>query len=525
MEGNFKPYTQDQLFLFPKSLRDFIPKGHLVYLINDIVEKFDLSPISQKYSNSKNGCRAYAPVMLTKILFYAYCTGVYSSRKIAQRLEENVFFMYLSAMQRPDFRTISDFRKNHLKELSALFVHILKLCQELKMIKLGHISLDGSKVKANASKHKAMSYGRMKKKKDELEHEVQELLKRASEIDGKEDAEYGDKRGDEIPKELRFKEGRLRKIKSAMQRLEKEAKEEGKSEVPDKKQISFTDSESKIMKTHHGFEYSYNGQCAVDEANQVIVAEDVSNSVSDSEQFIPMMEQVKENMGREPEKVSVDSGYSSPDNLEYVNKGEIDGYIAQGNEKKINNTDECEFKKSDFRYDQDKDIFICPAGKELRRKVRKRDGKPTKQRIYIGTVCGDCKFREQCIKKSKKKYREIVADGSEFLRQEMREKLRSEKGRAVYKRRKVIVEPVFGQMKWDRGFRQFSLRGLEKVKGEFALLCTAHNILKIWSFLRSNSFVESCGHEESQIFWLHNYFWLVCMFYILYILKDRKFCS
>lgn len=516
MEGNFKPYNQDQMFLFPKSLKDFIPKGHLVYLINDIVEKLDLSPIIQKYS--KNGCRAYAPVMLTKILFYAYCTGVYSSRKIAERLEDNVFFMYLASMQRPDFRTISDFRKDHLKELSNFFIQILKLCQELKMIKFGHISLDGSKVKANASKHKAMSYGRMKKKKDELEREVQELLGQASKIDEKEDKKYGDKRGNELPEELQFKESRLRKIKEAMQKLKKEAREEGKTDVPDKKQISFTDSESKIMKTHHGFEYSYNGQCVVDEANQVIVANNVSNSVSDSEQFIPMMEQVKENMGRKPDKVSVDSGYSSIDNLEYVNKEGIDGYIAQGNEKKIDNTDECEFKKSDFRYDQDKNIFICPLGKELIRKVRKRDGKPTNQRIYIGIVCRDCKFREKCIKQSKKEYREIVADGGELLRQEMREKLRSEEGKAVYSRRKVIVEPVFGQIKWARGFRQFSLRGLEKAKGEFALLCIAHNILKIQRFPKDNS--DKIIHKRIEFSSEYHYFLLV---YLFYVIKNSRF--
>jgi len=320
MQGNFKPYNQDQMFLFPKSLKDFIPKGHLVYFINDIVEKFDLSPIIQKYS--KNGCRAYAPVMLTKILFYAYCVGAYSSRKIAQILEADVFFMYLSAMQRPDFRTISDFRKNHLKELSEFFVQVLRMCQELGMVKFGHISLDGSKVKANASKHKAMSYGRMKKKKDELEREVEELLRRANEIDEEEDAEYGDKRGDELPEELAFKEKRLQKIEEAMQRLEEEAKQEGKARPEDKKQISFTDPESKIMKTHHGFQYTYNAQCAVDETNQVIVAQDVTNEVPDRPNLVPMMKKVEKDTGKKLEKFSADNGYLSLESGEF---GFLDG--------------------------------------------------------------------------------------------------------------------------------------------------------------------------------------------------------
>lgn len=421
MEGNFKPYNQDQIFLFPKSLKDFIPKGHLVYLIDDIVEKFDLTSIIKKYST--NGCRAYAPVMLTKILFYAYCTGVYSSRKIARRLEENVFFMYLSAMQYPDFRTVSDFRKNHIKELSELFVQVLRLCQELKLVRFGHISLDGSKVKANASKHKAMSYGRMQKKKDELEQEIKELLQKANEIDEEEDKEYGEEsRGDELPDELQFKESRLRKIKEGMERLEKEAKEKGKEKPENKAQTSFTDKESKIMKTPFGFQYAYNVQCAVDDKNQVIVAQDVSNNGSDRDKLKPMIKKIKKNTGRKPEKLSADNGYLSEGNLEYLRSKKIDGYIAVGNEKKLKDT--------------------------------------------------------QLIKGS--------------LKEEMLNKLKSEDGIKVYKRRKAIVEPVFGQMKWARGFRQFSFRGLEKVKGEFAILCTAHNILKIWRFLESNGKRQEC---------------------------------
>jgi len=431
MQGNFKPYNQDQIFLFPKSLKDFIPKGHLVYLIDDIVEKFDLTPIIQKYST--NGCRAYAPVMLTKILFYAYCTGVYSSRKIAQRLEENVFFMYLSAMQYPDFRTISDFRKNHLKELSEFFVEVLRLCQELKLIRFGHISLDGSKVKANASKHKAMSYGRMQKKKDELEREVEELLKKANEVDEQEDKEYGDKRGDELPEELQFKENRLRKIKEAMGRLEKEAKAKGKERPEDKAQTSFTDKESKIMKTPMGFQYAYNAQCAVDDANQVIVAQDVSNSGSDRDKLKPMVRKIKKNTGCKPEKLSADNGYLSEGNLEYLRSKKIDGYIAIGNEKKLKDA-----------------VSVHPVSKN-----------------------------RPCIRDKQ------ITKGS--LKEGMLNKLKSEEGSKVYKRRKAIVEPVFGQMKWARGFRQFSCRGLAKAKGEFAILCTAHNILKIWRFLENNS--------------------------------------
>lgn len=478
MQGNFKPYNQDQIFLFPKSLKDFIPKGHLVYLIDEIVEKFDLSPIIQKYSS--NGCRAYAPVMLTKILFYAYCTGNYSSRKIALRLEDNVFFMYLAAMQRPDFRTISDFRKNHLKELSALFVDVLKLCQELSLLKCGHISLDGSKVKANASKHKAMSYGRMKKKKDELEREVEKLLRQANEIDEEEDKEYGNKRGDELPEELQFKETRLRKIEEAMGRLEEEAREEGKSKVEDNKQTSFTDSSARIMKTPHGFEYSYNVQCAVDEANQVIVAHDVSNEASDKSQLSPMLEKIEENTGEKPEKFTADNGYSSVGNLECFEKDrDIDAYIAQGNEKKMKSKE----KGKEVR---------CPISKEA----------------CVRDTCLKCEGRLQC------------GSWGKFLRGKMLEKLKSKEGSKVYKKRKAITEPVFGQMKWARGFRQFSMRGLEKAKGEFALLCTAHNILKICKFMR-----EAPQRERVFSYGYDYHFRLAYLIFILiYIMKNGKFC-
>jgi transposase len=269
MSKTFRPYEPDKMFLMPISMRDWLPTDHLAYFISDVVDEMDLSAILKRYKYEDRGYPLYHPVMMVKILLYAYCIGVPSSRKIAKRLEEDVSFRVLAANNTPDFRTISDFRKDHLRALAGLFLKVLKLCQKAGLVKLGHVSLDGTKMKANASKHKAMSYKRMK------EEEA---------IDEAEDREYGeDKRGDELPEELAFREKRLKKIREAREALEIEAKRKAKlakktgkkaTGIPDEKaQRNFTDPESKIMPAPGGkhFEQDYNAQAAVDSANQIIV--------------------------------------------------------------------------------------------------------------------------------------------------------------------------------------------------------------------------------------------------------------
>jgi len=328
MSKTFRPYEPDQIFLMPASMQDWLPGGHLAYFISDVVDHIDLSVIMERYTGEERGYPPYHPQMMVKVLLYAYCIGVVSSRKIEKRLCEDIAFRVLAANNTPDFRTISDFRKDHLKALAGLFLQVLKLCQKAGLVKLGHVALDGTKVKANASKHKAMSYKRMKEEEARLEIEIKEMLQKAEVVDEEEDQRYGkDRRGDELPKELAFRESRLKKIREARKALEEETKREAEATasenkkytgVPDDKaQRNFTDPESHIMPAPGGkhFIQAYNAQAAVDSANQVIVAAEITNNPTDRKQAEPMMEVVKVNMGRLPRQMSADAGYFSSDTV------------------------------------------------------------------------------------------------------------------------------------------------------------------------------------------------------------------
>jgi transposase len=429
MSKSFRPYDPDQIFLMPASLQDWLPGSHLAYFISDVVDHLDLSAIMGRYEEER-GYPPYHPAMMVKVLLYAYCIGVPSSRRIEKRLEEDIAFRVLSANNTPDFRTISDFRKEHLKALAALFLQVLKLCQRAGLVKLGHVSLDGTKIKANASKHKAMSYKRMKEEEARLEAEVAELLKKAEGVDEEEDRRYGkNKRGDELPRELAFRESRLKKIREARAALEAEARAETEdtkaknrkvTAVPgDKAQRNFTDPDSRIMPEPGGkqFEQAYNAQAAVDSAHQVIVAADVIDQPSDKRQAVPMMQQVKENTGELPRQMSADAGYFS--------SGAVKDIAADG-----------------------VDVYIPPD------KVRHAHNPRPAPR---GRVPQSLSIVDR-----------------------MRRKLRTKRGRKRYGLRKELSEPVFGQLKQARGFRQFLLRGKEKVKGEWRLICTGHNVLKLF---------------------------------------------
>ena len=422
MSKTYRPYEPDQILLLPPSVKDWLPSGHLAHFISELVdESLDLSAITKVYEREERGYPPYHPVMMTKVLLYAYCMGMPSSRKIEKCLMEDVGFRMLAANNTPNFRTIADFRKEHLAALDGLFQQVLKLCQKAGMVKLGHVALDGTKMKANASKHKAMSYDRMKKDEARLAAEVKEFLRQAEETDAREDAEYGpDKRGDELPAELAFREGRLKIIREAKEALEREAREAGAVEPKDKAQRNFTDPESRIMPSSSekgSFLQGYNCQAAVDDKHQVIVACDTTQQTNDSQQAKPMLEQVKKNTGKAPEKVSMDAGYASEDNIVDVEALGTEAFIAMSRKKHGD---------------------VVPAAPRGR----------------------------------------IPKNLSVLNR--MRRKLLTKKGRAIYAKRKEIVEPVFGQTKRCRGFRQFLLRGLKKVKGEWSLICTTHNLLKLW---------------------------------------------
>jgi transposase len=434
MGKTFRDWDIEQLMMFPPCVEDFVPQEHLAHFVrNTVCEALDLSTILECYSEER-GYPPYHPTMMTAVLLYAYCQGIYPSRRIAKACRERVDFMAVTGMQMPDFRTISDFRKRHLVALGELFIQVLRLCQQAGLVKLGHVALDGTKLKANASKHKAMSYGRMKKAEAELQTIVSGWLRQAQAADAREDEEHGaDQSGEELPDWVRDKQGRLEKIREARARLEAEAQaqasqkgEEKKSGSPgrprknepgtpkDSAQTNFTDPESRIMKSHNGFIQGYNAQAVVDADSQVIVAQGLTNNASDAPQLAVMVAQIKQNTGRQARELSADAGYCSEDNLKELRRRHINGYIATG---------------------------------------RQKHGQATasgERKVKLGTYA-----------------------------YAMWQKLRRGGHRSRYRLRKQTVEPVFGQVKQGRGFRQFLLRGVRKVAGEWSLICTAHNLLKL----------------------------------------------
>ncbi len=450
MSKAYRSWDPDQAYLLPASPSDWLPEEDLVYFVLDTVRELDIRSIAAKYEGGDGrGYPPFHPRMMVTLLLYSYTQGVFSSRKIMKRCQRDAAYRVIVHDDAPNFRTISDFRKLHLSELETLFVQILRLCQKAGLVKLGHVSLDGTKVKANASRHKAMSYARMKEEEKRLRKEIRELLKRAQTADDEEDDRYGsDRRGDELPEELSRRKDRLNKIRKARKALENEAKaaaEEEKrlreeedrkrgneprkgrprkdvKEVPDdKKQYNFTDPETSIMKANNkGFDQCGNAQAAVDKENQIIIAADVTNESNDKKQLKPMVEQVKENIGcgERIDKFSADAGYFSEDNVNWIEGQNLDAYIATG------------------RLKHNEQVPPYPRG-------RCPDGLTVKEK--------------------------------------MARKLRTKKGRKTYAQRKWITEPVFGQIKRGLGFTQFLLNGIDKMRSEWRVVCMAHNLRKLWA--------------------------------------------
>lgn len=423
MAKHYRAYEPDQLFLMPPSLREWLAEDHLAYFVSDLVDDLDLSEIEAVYEDEERGQPPYHPRMMVKVVIYAYCTGVFASRRIERRLVEDVAFRMLAASNRPNFRTLSDFRKLHRKALEGLFEQVLRLALKAGAMKLGRVAIDGSKVKANASKHKAMSYGRMKEKERELREQVRKLLTEAERQDEAEDRRYGkDAAGEELPEELRRRESRLERIRQAKRALEEEARQKAEeagqeeNQPEDKKQYNFTDPESRIMKGSDGFVQGYNCQIAVEENFQLIVGQDVTQQTNDKKQLKPMIEAIEEQAGQKPAAVLADAGYGSEENFKYLRRRHIDGYVAIERQK------------------HGEQGLVCKRGP--------------------------------------------LPKGATAV-ERMKRKLRTQVGRRIYAMRKAIVEPVFGQIKQVRGFRQFMLRGLEKVQREWALVCLTHNILKL----------------------------------------------
>ena len=451
MSKTYRPWAPNQSWLLPPSPQDWLDEGDRVYVLLDAVNALDLSAICCKYDQESRGYRPYHPRMMVTLLLYAYCRGLYSLRKIQQVFEERVTFRVIVGPDIPNFRTISDFRKRPLPELADLFVQGLRLCQEAGLVKLGHVSLDGTKIKANASRHKAMSYQRMQEEEKRLQQAIYALLQQAESTDAQEDRRDGERRGDELPEELARRESRLERIQTAKRVLEAQAKEGAQAEearcdqkanepaespkggrraspVSDEpkpqQQYDFTDPESKIMKVNNkGWDQCGNAQAVVDEARQVIIAGEVTDAANDKQQVDPLMSQAQENIGDEEsiDKASMDSGYFSESNVRWLEERAMDGYVATA------------------RIKHHERVPAHPRGR-----------------------------RPQDL----------------TVKETMARKLRTKKGRETYSKRRGIVEPVFGQIKGARGFVRFSMRGLAQMKGEWSLVGLTHNLLKLFSVQR-----------------------------------------
>jgi transposase len=438
---------------------DFIQDDDLCMVVDDVVNGLDLSGLYQKVSSEGN--RPYHPKMMLKVLFYAYASGIFSSRKIAKALGENVAFIYLAAWQRPDFRTINNFRTNNIEQLEPLFVQIVRLCQQLKMVKLGHIAIDGSKFKANAADRKTYD-------KKRIEQEMKRILDKAAQQDQQEDALYGsDNSGDELPEAIRDRKQRIEKLKQIQKELDQQ----------DKGKLNATDAEAAFMKTTAGIKTAYNAQAAVDQEVQVIVAADVTNQPNDRQQLLPMVEQTEQNTQGQIDILSADSDYSTAQNLENLEPHKIDAYIPDDTyQSRCRGKAVPAFDKDNFIYDQDSDVYRCPAGKLLKFWYTKRNPNGD-YRVYRCADCDSCPHFGQCTKS--KRGRSIWRRFIDPKIKAMRLKLDSKTGKAVYAKRKHIVEPVFGHIKAVLGFNGFHLRGLEKVKAEFKIVAIAHNLKKI----------------------------------------------
>jgi len=465
--------------LFPSNIFDALPKDHECFLYKDIFQQIDTSNLEKKYS--RKGQNAYHPRLIVSILIYSYSRGVFSSRQIERRCKEDLSFMYIAEMNCPNFRVLGDFRKNNSEFFHDCFKQSVLLAMELGLASLGHVSLDGSKFKANTSKHKAMSYKRLKEKEQKLTEEIESLVEKARKCDKEEDKEYKEKTGYEIPEDLKYKKERLSKIKKAKEALEKREEELNPGEkIDEKKQISFSDTEARVMGKKGNFDYGYNGQIVVDSDNQIIVAQHVSQNANDKKEVKPALKNLKATTGKLASKFSADNGYMSGDNLEVLEEESTDAYIATNKcDKKSKiplDSSNRKLQKSDFIYNEENDSFSCPGGQKLVFKRKSKEGR----RWYRGTsdICTACRYRSRCCKSKKGAARSITTDAHEVIRQQMNEKMESAAAKEIYGKRKGIVEPVFGQIK-NPGFRGFSMRGHKKVCSEFSLVCAVHNFKKI----------------------------------------------
>ena len=485
MSLNVRKYNNKDKLLFPAAIGDYLPKDHLAWVIDEVVEQLDLRYLYTKVPSVGNP--SYHPKMMLKILFYGYATSNFSSRKIAKAIETDVAFIFLSGMQKPDFRTVSDFRKNNTEEIRYLFVQIVRLCKKLGLVGLGHISLDSTVIKANAYREKSCDREKLILEERAIEEKIKELLDEASATDDKEDGIFGaDLRGDEIPEELRSQEKRLQKIRETKAKLEEESL----------KEINLTDPDARFQRQEGNLiRPGYRAEAVVDEKEQIILSCDVTNRANDEQELLPSMAQAVNNLpeiSNQDSRVilTADSGYSSMEGLKKLEEERpyIDAYIpdvkyqAKQDGKAID--EDSPFHKKHFVYNSEKDIYLCPDHKELYFSHRKKEQGEygAYSSIYRCRDCRKCRYFGRCTKTTHGREIKIYDNTDQVYK--MRSKLNTADGKLIYGRRKVIVEPPFGNIKHNLRFRQFLLRGLKKVRAEFTLIAIVHNIQKIAKFLK-----------------------------------------
>jgi transposase len=471
----FRSYDQTQGYLLPPSLRDFVDENHPAHLINDLIDLLDLSVLEKRYGSL--GQPAYHPRLMLKVILYGFTVGIFSSRKLQRACQENLAFKFLAGMETPAFKTFIEFRQRHRDDMKAVFVQTAKLARELGMARLGTVALDGSKVEANTSKHKAMSYGRMQEEEAKLKAEIEGLLQKAKATDEQEDQAYGpDDDGYQVSEELARREGRLKKIKEAKEALEKREREDHPGESIDpKKQISFADQDARCFtKQGDGTRYVYNAQAAVDMDSQIIVANHIEDSVSDAHAAEAVLESMEQDLGELPGKLVTDAGYGNKDTLDSCRDRGVTPVSATAREGKEGQD---AGKLDRFSYDEGQDRFACPHGHVF---VFTHEHPTDGTRTYktAGPVPCTCGHSETADG------REVIRVGQGHRAKRALRRIMDEPGhRELYRRRKCTAEPPFGQIKAGMGFRRFFYRGRENVRSEWDLVCAALNLRKVAAWL------------------------------------------
>jgi transposase len=496
----YKPYVIDTGYLFPPSLADFLGSEDEVHIFREVTEHLDISCLDSDFNGM--GQHPYHPLMLLRLLMWGMANRVVSTRKVEVLARRDVSFIYLAGGQKPDFRTLARFRRRDTKEIKKLFKDTVLLCARLGMVNLGHIALDGTKLKASASKYKAMSYGRMKQEEERLEREIEDLIKQAEAVDTEEDKTFGkDNNGYNLPEELQRREDRLKKIRQLREELEQEKREEQhlkEGQMPvieDKEQRSFAEKDARMMLMKRGeFDYAYNAQAGMEE-HGVIVAGDLTNQASDMGHLPDMVQEVRDlrdelglNETKKETVMTIDSGYFSVENIQQEGKG-IELLIASGREKKetvesveVAGNDAEAAKKiysvKRFEYVKETDSWRCLNGRLLIQEdnLVNKDGDDPWIR-YVCQSCEGCSLSWRCLKRGETQ-RILLVKRKQIIRAEMRARLKRPEKQAIYRKRKWVAEQVIGQIKVGMGFRGVSVRGKDNARGQWLLACATHNVMK-----------------------------------------------